>query len=471
MTIAVRGLAAAAIVLSLAAGGVARASQSPNELTFRMIVVASAEAAEQALARLSTGEDFGAVARAMSVDPSASRGGWMGSLKVADLRPEMRQALAGMTPGKVTGVIRLPNGFSILKVESPGSTPGLNDIRASVLEGRAPPTVAIATLQQILAADPRSAEAHVLLGILYGRDGSLALAGESIAEFRQALAIAPEDLTARFYLGRAYLDAGQIRRAHEELQEAVARAPNRPDLLTWLGEAERLRGNPKRAVDLGRQARQIDPSLAQASYHLGRAYLDLDRPDEAIAELGQAVRAGSESPEVLEFLGTAYLDAGRPADALPVLLRAAAIPPPGPGPHVRLARAYRMDGQLAKAEEQLALVERMSDIFRAQVTRGDQAPPSVAAADFVRQVEVDTLVERGLLLNTRGDADNALRLLTQALKLAGDDGRIHRHMAEVALEAGRLPLAREHADAAAKQGRPLPETARARLDDAPKGAK
>jgi tetratricopeptide (TPR) repeat protein len=471
MPIAVRGLAAAVIVLVLTAGDVARASQSPNELTLRMIVVTSAETAERVLARLAAGEAFGAVAQAMSVDASAIRGGWMGSLKVADLRPEMRAALSGITPGQITRVVPLPSGFSILKVEPPGSAPGLDDVRASVLDGRASPTETIATLQQILAADPKSAEAHVLLGILYGRDGSLALAGESIAELRQALAIAPGDITARFYLGRAYLDAGQIRRAHEELQEAVARAPNRPDLLTWLGEAERLRGNPKRAVELGRQARQIDPSLTQASYHLGHAYLDLDRPDEAVAELEQAVRAGSESSDALEFLGTAYLDARRPADALPVLLRAAAIPPPSPAPHVKLARAYRMDGQLAKAEEQLALVERMSDIFRAQVTRGDQAPPSVAATDFVRQVEVDTLVERGLLLNTRGDTDRALKLLTQALQLSGDDGRIHRHIAETALEAGLLPLAREHADAAAKLGRPLSEAARARLGGAPGGGK
>lgn len=469
MTIAVRGLAAALIALGLSAGGGASTAQSPNERTLRIIVVTSAEAAAQVLARLSAGETFSAVAQAMSTDPNASRGGWMGSQKLADLRPEMRQALAGIVPGEITGIIRLPTGFSILKVEPPGSTLELDDIRGWVLSGRASPTEAIATLRQILAADPRRAEAHVLLGILYTRDGSADLASEGIAEFRQALAMAPDDITARFYLGRAYLEFGQIRRAHEELQEAVARAPNRPDLLTWLGEAERLRGNPERAVELGRQASRIDPSLAQVRYHLGRAWLDLDRPDDAITELEQAVRAGSESSEVLEFLGTAYLDAGRTADALPVLLRAASIPPPSPGPHLQLARAHRMDGQLANAEEQLALVERMIDIFGAQVTRGDHAPPSVAATDFVRQVEVDALVERGLLLGKRGETDDALKILERALQLAGDDGRIHRHLAEIALEAGRLPLAREHADAAAKRGHPLPDAARAALDRASGG--
>jgi tetratricopeptide (TPR) repeat protein len=322
-------------------------------------------------------------------------------------------------------------------------------------------------LQQILADDPRQAEAHVLLGILYTRAGTLDLEAEGIAELRQALALAPENITARFYLGRAYLDSGRTRRAQEELQDAVARAPGRPDLLTWLGESERVLGNAERAVELGRQALQLDASSPDARFHLGRALLDLGRPGEAIVEIEHAIRAGAGSSDVLEHLGAAYLDAARPADALPVLLRAASLTPIHPTPRLLLARAYRMTGQLAKAEEQLGFAWRMIDNFDAQVTRGDLQPPAGAAAAFVLRVEVDALVERGLLLGTRGETDAALDNLSRALTLAGDDGRIHRHLAEVAQDAGRLALARTHADAAAKLGHPLPAESRAALDRAP----
>jgi tetratricopeptide (TPR) repeat protein len=342
----------------------------------------------------------------------------------------------------------------------------LASLRESVLTGSGSSPETVAILQQILAEDPRQAEAHVLLGILYTRAGALDLGAEGIAEFRQALALAPENIMARFYLGRAYLDSGQTRRANEELQEAVARGPGRPDLLTWLGESERALGNADRAVELGRQAVQLDASSSDARYHLGRALLDLGRPDEAIAEFGHAVRAGTGSSDVLEHLGAAYLDAMRPADALPVLLRAASLTPIHPTPRLLLARAYRMDGQLAKAEEQLGFAWRMIDNFGAQVTRGDLQPPAGPAAVFVLRVEVDALVERGLLLGTRGETDAALDNLNQALKLAGDDGRIHRHLAKVAQDAGRLALARTHADAAAKLGHPLPAESRAALDRA-----
>jgi tetratricopeptide (TPR) repeat protein len=342
----------------------------------------------------------------------------------------------------------------------------LASVRESVLTGAgsAPETVAI--LQQILADDPRQAEAHFLLGILYTRSDTLDLAAEGISELRQALALAPDNILARLHLGRAYLDSGRTRRAQEELQEAVARDPRRPDLLTWLGESERVLGNASRAVELGRQALQLDASSPVIRYHLGRALLDLGRPDEAIAEIEHAVRIGADSSEVFEHLGAAYLDAARPADALPVLLRAASLTPINPAPRLQLARAYRMDGQLAKAEEQLGFAWRMLDNFGAQVTRGELKPPAGSAADFVLRLEVDARVERGLLLSKRGEADAALDSLDQALKLAGNDGRIHRHLAVVALDAGRLPLAREHAGAAAALGYPLPAEARAALDRA-----
>jgi Flp pilus assembly protein TadD len=125
-----------------------------------------------------------------------------------------------------------------------------------------------------------------------------------------------------------------------------------------------------------------------------------------------------------------------------------------------------MDGQLAKAEEQLAFARRMIDNFGAQVTRGDLEAPAGAAADFVLQIEVDALVERGRLLDARGETEAALDTLSQALTLAEDDGRIHRHLAEVALHAGRMSVARHHAAAAARLGHPLPTESRAALERA-----
>ena len=86
-------------------------------LTLRMIEVSSAEAAERIVERLNRGESFAVLARADSTAPSAESGGWLGKVAVSQLRPEVRRALQGVTPGHVTPVVRIPTGFAIFKVE------------------------------------------------------------------------------------------------------------------------------------------------------------------------------------------------------------------------------------------------------------------------------------------------------------------------------------------------------------------
>jgi tetratricopeptide (TPR) repeat protein len=94
------------------------AQDAPAEtVTLRLIEVTSPEAAARILQRLGAGESFAALAQAESVAPSAENGGWLGTLPLAQLRPEVRRALEGVAPGGVTPVVRLPTGFAIFRVE------------------------------------------------------------------------------------------------------------------------------------------------------------------------------------------------------------------------------------------------------------------------------------------------------------------------------------------------------------------
>ena len=93
------------------------AQDAAPAITLRMIVVTTADAAQRVLGRLKAGENFAVVARNESTAPSAENGGWLGKLPLAQLRPEVRRALDGLTPGRFTDAIRIPTGFAIFKVE------------------------------------------------------------------------------------------------------------------------------------------------------------------------------------------------------------------------------------------------------------------------------------------------------------------------------------------------------------------
>jgi FG-GAP-like repeat/PPIC-type PPIASE domain/ASPIC and UnbV len=88
---------------------------SPNP-GLRIIVANSAEQAQKIVERLKNGEDFATLAKQNSVDATADDGGYMGKLEPGALRPELREALKGLGPGQITGVIKVPTGFAILKV-------------------------------------------------------------------------------------------------------------------------------------------------------------------------------------------------------------------------------------------------------------------------------------------------------------------------------------------------------------------
>lgn len=102
----------------------------------------SSNQAESILQRLKKGEDFAAIAKEISIDPTSSDGGYMGLLDPSSLRQELRDALKGVNPGQTTGVIRLPSGYAVLKVLLPSETAALqNTSPARILPSAATGTI------------------------------------------------------------------------------------------------------------------------------------------------------------------------------------------------------------------------------------------------------------------------------------------------------------------------------------------
>ncbi len=120
-----RALVCAAAIL-LTAGSIGFA-QSPPAIELRMIVVDSSSLADRVTQRLKSGEDFASLARELSIDPTASDGGSMGRVDPSSLRAELREALKGIVPGQITGIVRVPSGYAILKVLPPGDADALQN--------------------------------------------------------------------------------------------------------------------------------------------------------------------------------------------------------------------------------------------------------------------------------------------------------------------------------------------------------
>jgi len=367
----------------------------------------------------------------------------------------LRELIVCLLAGFVAGVPMEPRllAASQAVASKPSIQERLNRIREGLFSGTGHTDEAIKELKEILAIDPGSAEGHLLLGIAYRTKGSPELTGEAIAELRQALAIDSSFVPARFYLAHIYLDLGRAERAREELDTALAQSPGNPQFLALLGEAERQLKDPRRSLELNRQALQIDPAFAEARYYLGLALYDLGQRDEAIKELEQVVQSGPTVADAYLSLGTAYLEAGRFDKALEVLLQGTKVDPARADIRIQMSRAYRSKGLLARAEEQLKLA----------APKGASTLPS-SFSQF-QNVELDFYLEQGLVKLQRGQLEVAAGAFRKVLDIDSNHGPANRYLAEVYLRQGLYTRASEYSIRAEKLGFPLPAEKRKLLQE------
>ncbi len=140
-------------------------------------------------------------------------------------------------------------------------------------------------LKEILAVDPRSAEAHTLLGIAYSTLGSRDLKGEAVAEFRQALERDPTLVQVRFYLAHVYLDLGQRDEAIKELEQVVRSGPPAIDPYLALGNAYVEVGRATDAIETLTNGLRLDPARPELHIALARAYRSKGLLEKADAQL------------------------------------------------------------------------------------------------------------------------------------------------------------------------------------------
>lgn len=92
--------------------------------------------AEKALARIKTGEDFGKVAKDISEDASAGKGGELGWFKQGDMVPAFDTAVFAMKKGETSDIVESPFGYHIIQLEDirPATQKSLAEVHDTLLQ-------------------------------------------------------------------------------------------------------------------------------------------------------------------------------------------------------------------------------------------------------------------------------------------------------------------------------------------------
>ena len=340
------GLLLAALITTALAQASSQTPAGADTVFFRIVVVESQEAATQVIDALKRGENLVSIAARVSIDPSAANGGLVGPVAVADLRPEIRSALDSLRAGDISGVVRLPTGFAVLKrvpdaeagagalfpasgatspmasaftsaLGSTGSVKYVYDLSGyvetvlSLRQVALPPDARddLATLCQVRAKLVSSAQT---------------LVADALASASGAAQMAPIDRAqARVLEGQLHAFRGDMAAAIRALEDARRIAVAQvPDLRLQLIEALGIAHLHKAELDNGLHERPGDRCLLSA------------RPGSRLANVADVTKAIEyftaylvEQPDELEvrwLLNIAHMFAGTYPDSVP---RAQLIPP------------------------------------------------------------------------------------------------------------------------------------------------
>jgi tetratricopeptide (TPR) repeat protein len=184
-------------------------------------------------------------------------------------------------------------------------------------------------LKAVAAANPSSADVHVLLGSVYADQKIYATALE---EYRKALALDPHQPRTHFLTGLALI----------------------------------YQGNPADAVPELQAALKLNPTDVQSKYHLAFALLQIQKKDEALPLLEEVIRQDPKFADAFYQLGKIQLEQGETKAAILNLETSAKLNPGSDYMHYQLSLAYQRDARSVDAEREMKLYQALKVRRRGQ---------------------------------------------------------------------------------------------------------
>ena len=202
---------------------------------------------------------------------------------------------------------------------------------------------AIPPLKHALELSPELAAAHQLLGYALLAQGYNAEAIPHLEKIQEPAA-----------LGIAQIGTGQLPQAVENLQAALAKHPNDPDLLYYLGRASGLLA--KQSIDTLQAAY---PDSARAHQALAENYFVLRQMPQAEKEFLEALRLRPDTPELHLELGLVYSGSSQWPKAEAEFRAQSKLQPGNAEAAYRLGSALLQQGKAREARIELQRADRL----------------------------------------------------------------------------------------------------------------
>jgi XTP/dITP diphosphohydrolase len=206
-------------------------------------------------------------------------------------------------------------------------------------------------LRRAVAANPRNASAHMLLGVAQYWLGEV---DKSLESYKRSLELEPANAQGYMLTGISLAYKGRIEDAHAAFTKAAELDPHRADIQMNLGSVEESMNRALDALEHFRRAVRIQPTEALYHYQLGMLYRRLGRDAEAAASMKEALKQFPQFEDALIELGAIEERSGDRKAAMKAFKRAVELKSRDSVARLRLARLYLLEKEERKAREILS---------------------------------------------------------------------------------------------------------------------
>ncbi len=229
--------------------------------------------------------------------------------------------------------------------------------KAQTLLEQGDPQGAEAFLRQYLLQNPKSADAHYLLGrTLFLKIQKLAAtsalsdqikadsARDSLAEYTEGAKYRRPDPADLRIVAFDYIVLADFSDADRWLTRMLDEFPSDADGWYYLGRTKYNENRFAEAIRAFSRSLALDPQNARTEDNLGLAYAGLGKVEEAFAAYQAAIEwqktSARKDAGPYTDIASLLLDQDRTSEAIPYLLQAVAIAPYSSKPHELLGKAY-----------------------------------------------------------------------------------------------------------------------------------
>jgi tetratricopeptide (TPR) repeat protein len=260
--------------------------------------------------------------------------------------------------------------------------------------------------ERLVAAYPRDERAHFLLaGAYFGQQNY----SKAIAEYQEAVELAPDYAPAYNLLGYAHRANGEYDKAEKAFKKYIALIPNDPNPYDSYAELLMKMGRFDESIAMYRKALATDPHFAPSRFGIASNLMFQGKHEEARAEawkLHEAARNDGERRTALFGAAVIYADEGK------------------------------LDKALAELKKEYAVAEKIND---AAAMSADLVAMGDVALEAGKPEEARKFYARSLAMQEGSDLSAEVK----------EDARLNHHynLGRAALRAGDVTAATEHAKA------------------------